>query len=156
MGYTVYVKNQLAHHPMKRWQMFVEAVKHVASEINIPLADWDGTGKPQFNNKEVAFNGVGDEDSCETFRIDRVYEYRHWDDQTKPIFNFCKTGGYRPYDAMVKATLLLYWHFFPQCEISCDGGMEEFALARHHVAEITGLTIFPELKETIADIDLIK
>jgi hypothetical protein len=73
MGYTNYTRNTPVEHPQERWDMFVEAVKHVHEESGVQLAGWDGTGRPVFNSDKIRFNGIED-DSCETFAIDRVMD----------------------------------------------------------------------------------
>lgn len=130
MGYTSYLDKVPTTHPQARWDMFVEAVKHVASELpkDVVLKGWDGTGEPKFNENEIRFNGDG-ELSHETFSIDR---------EGRGGFNFCKTAQ-KPYDLMVCATMNLYKHFFPEVEVSSDGDHEDWEPSIELVKEVTGL-----------------
>jgi hypothetical protein len=150
LGFTHYLENQPKEHEQNRWNMFVEAVKHVASELPettdtaggyhkdnpLVLGDWEGEGgEPIFNENGIRFNGVGDL-SHESFTLRRI----PMPDIRK--FDFCKTAR-KPYDLMVCSTLLLYWHFFKEegVKISSDGDHSDWEPAIDLVKEVTGLHI---------------
>jgi hypothetical protein len=152
LGYTSYINNQPIAHDENKWDMFVEAVKHVASELPqttdtaggyhkddpLVLGAWEGEGgEPVFNENEIFFNGVGDL-SHESFFIGR------FPDPDRREFDFCKTAR-KPYDLMVCATLSLYWHFFKDdgVKVSSDGDTSDWEPARELVKKVTGLDICP-------------
>jgi hypothetical protein len=138
LGYTSYWNNQPKEHNQAKWDMFLGAVKHVASDLpdEVVLGDWDGEGgEPLFSKNVIRFNGVG-EMSHETFSI-----YRKPKPEQRE-FDFCKTAR-KPYDLMVCATLSLYWHFFKDegVKIDSDGDKSDWEPARDLVKKVCGLNL---------------
>src|SRR4051812_32399048 len=85
---------------------FAAAVKDIQLALkraNIPLAGFEGSGKPVFREDAVVFNGVQGA-ACEPFEIHQV----EFDRRGRPeVFSFCKTQGL-PYDLAVKAALIVF------------------------------------------------
>ena len=77
----------------------------------LQIAGGDGTGKPEFKNTHICFNGKGEELSHETFYLDR--------ENSEPLYNFCKTAR-KPYDLLVMACLIAAWQFIDY-RFSSDG-----------------------------------
>ena len=91
------------------------------------MAGGDGTGEPKFTDDIIIFNGENKDDmSHETFVMERQSEGRA---ENGLIFEFCKSAR-KPYDLMVKISMLRLKHHFPQTEISCDGGAEDWKQAK--------------------------
>jgi hypothetical protein len=58
MGYThYYTRTQQTLDPT-RFAQFVADCQQICLKSEIPIAGWDGKGKPVFNTKRVSFNGV--------------------------------------------------------------------------------------------------
>lgn len=76
-----------------------------------------GFDQPLLRPDFVAFNGSrASENHCERFLIDvRHLARRH--------FYECKTWG-NPYDLLITAALIRFYHYFPQIAIYCGGGVE--------------------------------
>jgi len=148
VGYTSYWNTKSTEKlPQARWDMFIKAVKHVYAELpeqslsaggyhtNDPLKICGGQGddEPVFNSEQIWFNGDAEKKlDHETFSLHIIPEE----------FSFCKTAR-KPYDLMVCATLLLYWHFFKEhgVKISSDGDLEDWKPAIELVKQVTGLHI---------------
>ena len=138
MGYTHYWRRP-QDLDMEKFKAAVEDCKVVCDKLSIPLGDWDGKGEPVFTYTEIALNGKGDDDSCETFHVPQHIEssqYQEPNEQGRYI-DFCKTN-YRPYDIVVQCCLLVFQHHFPDDEfvISSDGGESEWKDA-HDMCEST-------------------
>ena len=149
MGYTNYTTNTPAKHPQTKWDMMVEAVKHVYSESDVRLTGEYAGSEPEFGKDVIFFYGDYGL-SCEPMVVNRVMDKRDSDMMkryNRKSFSFCKTQQH-PYDLMVKATMLLHKYFFPEVEIACDGPMSEFDPAKFLVEQVTGLEL-PELKEEV-------
>jgi hypothetical protein len=160
MGYTQYFTKKELVHDQKTWDKFLEDTLRVSSrfklqtpnsikfikdmedskpDIDIQIGDGMGDGNdPTFNQNEICFNGV-DEDSHETFRVERDHSHiladqtdswgkiiqEKWKKEQE-IFGFTKTNR-KPYDLLVTAVLALYKHHFgDKVEISGDGGFQGF------------------------------
>ncbi len=136
MGFTQYTNSKSTEKlPQARWDMFIEAVKHVHAELpqDIKICGGQGDGEPVFDSEQIWFNGDAEQDlDHETFALTI----------TPQTFNFCKTAR-KPYDLLVCASLLLYWHFFKEhgVTISSDGDLEDWQPAIDLVKKVTGLHI---------------
>jgi len=85
------------------------------SNETIEICGWDGTGKPEFSDVMVSFNGNQDKDlDHETFNVQA--------DKTE--WNFCKTAR-KPYDLLVCACLIAA-HEQLDYEVSSDGDLEDW------------------------------
>ena len=109
MGYTHYweFKDTIAPKNFKdgenkfaRAAELIRKAYNKVTEMGIEIADGMGEGEPTISNKEVCFNGKGDE-SCETFGIQA----------NDGKWNFCKTAR-RPYDLLVCVSLLAFKEAF--------------------------------------------
>ena len=141
MGYTNYYKTP-AKLDSEKFKTLSEELKTIAGLLpdrsksadcqidkSIVLADGDGNGKPKFTDDIIIFNGENKDDmSHETFIIERENKEARTD-ETGLIFEFTKTNR-KPYDLMVKISMLRLKHHFPQTEISCDGGAEDWKQAK--------------------------
>jgi hypothetical protein len=120
MGYTHYWYRT----PNLHREKFTKAVadcKRVCEELDIPLAGWDGEGKPLFAHDKVSFNGSGEDDSHETFAIMPEEAVNEWQSNTKHTFACCKTAR-KPYDLAVQCCLVVFDHYFPDdFFVSSDG-----------------------------------
>lgn len=132
MGYTHYYQRSLDSNDPELYDKvrkgFTELVKN--AELNgITVADAFGekAGAWQADGERIAFNGLG-EKSCETFSFSQIVPPQpHWRANEKTFFDFTKTE-YRPYDALVCATLILIKEVYgSQVEVSSDGGWEDWA-----------------------------
>jgi hypothetical protein len=93
------------------------------------LCGWNGTGNPEFLENEIAFNGDKTDDmDHESFVIQRDNS-KEREDEKGLIFEFCKSAR-KPYDLMVKISMLRLKHHFPKTEISCDGDASDWKQAR--------------------------
>lgn len=127
MGYTHYW-TQLRDLTDEEW---ADALEHVAAilkdvefEQSIPLADMEGKArtKPEFTDKFIAFNGVG-EDSHETFKINRRMT-KEWEGGRLGA-DFCKTAR-KPYDLAVTACLSYFSSVVESHDVSSDGDGEDW------------------------------
>jgi hypothetical protein len=124
MGYTHFWRRpeKLDPETFVAWGTDVIAIMN-ASEM--PLAGWDGTGKPETSPERVSFNGVG-EDAHETFEVTLVEHAESWQSRDLgPVFRFCKTA-YKPYDVVVTASLVALKDRFPTIEVSSDGDRQDW------------------------------
>ena len=118
-------------HKLPVWKKFILSVNKMY--VVLDKYSIDTKIDPVFNDKEITFNGIGD-DSHETFCIDRVitlkklkdfndeYAIGQWK-RGKKHYSFCKTAR-KPYDFFVKIVLLLYMHYF-KVAVSWDGDWDE-------------------------------
>ena len=140
MGYTHYwyQKRDFTGEEWKQIKLASLAVSlistHGADSPPITIRGWDGTGKAQFTNDEITFNGDRDNaENHETFRLERVRPTsglqpmstkEKW--EAEDYFAFCKTAQ-KPYDILVCAVLLIAKHVAPTAiDYSSDGGEEEW------------------------------
>ena len=109
MGYTHYweFKDNIAPKDFKdgenkfaRAAELIRKAYNKVTEMGIEIADGMGEGEPTISDREVYFNGKGDE-SCETFGIQA----------NDGKWNFCKTAR-RPYDLLVCVSLLAFKEAF--------------------------------------------
>lgn len=93
------------------------------------LCGWDGTGAAEFLKDEITFNGDAiDGMDHESFVIERDHKNSRVDEKGL-VFEFCKTNR-KPFDLMVKISMLRLKHHFPESEISCDGDKEDWKQAK--------------------------
>ena len=93
------------------------------------LCGGDGTGSPKFTKDLIIFNGdATDGMDHETFVIERDHKDSRVDEK-ELVFEFCKSAR-KPYDLMVKISMLRLKHHFPQTEISGDGDASDWKQAR--------------------------
>ena len=102
------------------------------SKEYLVLAGFDGTGNPVFTNDDIRFNG----DSIkgldhETFYIsqDNTKHANAMGSKGGLISEFIKTNR-KPYDLMVKISMLRLKHHFPESKISCDGEAPDWKHAK--------------------------
>lgn len=123
MGYTHYFYTPTEIDPLA-FDVFANDVLKLTEAAGVPLAGWDGTGDPEITAKTVGLNGVGEDDSHETFRVSQTWEPSYPGD--KPAddglnFHFCKTAR-KPYDVVVVASLIALKHRLGEAvQISSDG-----------------------------------
>lgn len=135
MGYTHYwTPKPLDEKAMEKVSAAAEAIIGVA---DVPIAGWDGIGKPCHSSETVSFNGKGDE-ACETFMVDRGDE--DW--------TFCKTNR-NEYDIVVTAmlTYLAAEHGF---EVSSDGDAEDWEAGGKLATLALGKTFPNPLQEKVS------
>lgn len=103
MGYTHYLHVKKTASVIKIGRAVCEMAAVVQARPGL-CSGWDGTGKPEFKEGFISFNGSGGE-GCETFMFPP--EPNEWDDlKDKEIFSFCKTRQL-PYDEVVTACLAI-------------------------------------------------
>lgn len=126
MGYTHYIQptRKLTD---QEWATLTARAKRILANSTVPLADWDGTGRPEVSKKRIAFNGVDDDshESCVILR-DEVG------------FSFCKTAR-KPYDPIVGAIYLAFQAIHGGSILSSDGDMngEEWEEAKQILLDIS-------------------
>ena len=125
MGYTHYWRRP-TELPAKPFERAVADCRRLLPQLNIPLADGDGTGTPVFDSDSVVFNGVG-EASYETFNLSRLVD----NPRNEPmVFCFCKTDQ-KPYDLAVQAALIVFKHYLhKKLQVSSDGDAAAWDAAR--------------------------
>ena len=144
MGYTMYQRVPRVMDAAK-FKTLSEELETVAGLLpaKTKIAEWsgksavlcgaDGTGSPKFTKDIIMFNGdATDGMDHETFAIERDNIKRtieYGEDKNELVFDFCKTAR-KPYDLMVKISMLRLKHHFPQTEISGDGGASDWKQAR--------------------------
>lgn len=119
MGYTRYFE---LYKPIseEKFKQYSEVCKTVCEAIqekeDYQLGDWEGSENgPTFDENETSFNGLGDEDSHETFSIRR----------NKTGFEFTKTNR-KPYDSSVCACLYIAKQMFgDDIRVSNDGDNDD-------------------------------
>jgi hypothetical protein len=118
MGYTHYFTAKKADND--QWNKFIDACKELKSKLpkHIKISGGDGTGKPEFSDEMVCFNGSGD-NAYETFYIPK--DSSEWD--------FCKTAR-NPYDLLVCAVLMAAKEHLGY-EVTTDGDLEDWEDAIH-------------------------
>lgn len=149
MGYTNYYRTPIKM-DAKKFKLLSEELKVAAGFLPgttigdlkylIVLRGWDGTGKPEFTNEAIAFNGDNQDDlSHETFRIDRdnTKQANARGSKESLVFNCCKTAR-KPYDLMVQISLLRLKHHFPETIITSDGRSTDWVKGRKVYKKIFG------------------
>lgn len=108
--------------------------RNALDATRIPLAGFDGTGNPVFEDEHIVFNGVSPA-SCEPFEIARI----EFDRRGKPqAWGFCKTE-HQPYDLCVQVALvILNHHLGSSIEIGSDGTVDDWSHAIDHVKKLLG------------------
>lgn len=116
-----------------------ESARTEPSKEFIVIRGGDGEGSPVFNENVIAFNGDKKDDMYhETFAIERVK--RDSRSEKGLVFDFCKTAR-KPYDLMVKISMLRLKYHFPECELSCDGVAADWKQAKKVYKKVFGGTI---------------
>ncbi|MGA2440206.1 MAG: hypothetical protein ABSH08_04570 [Tepidisphaeraceae bacterium] len=109
---------------------FVSDVRKLAKALpsDIVIRGRNGVGKPQINNKVVAFNGDSAQRAeREPLIIQQTYTLRPPSRMREGVFlDFCKTGGKR-YDLIVVAALYAFIHRFPDCRFTTDATANELS-----------------------------
>jgi hypothetical protein len=130
MGYTVYFEISPVL-DAEKFETFSEQVKQILGEAKVlGIKIVNGMGgvntKPIVDKELISFNGEK-EDSHETLFIQRVEDSSR-EKSDRLVFNFCKTAR-KPYDLIVKATLVMLKHNFPESIIEVDGTISDFDAA---------------------------
>ena len=117
MGYTHYYRfKEGANIDKERWNRAVEIGKACMEKSNVPIADGNGYGEPQFTEDIIYLNGTAPYEH-ETFYLRRTSE----GDRRM----FCKTAR-KPYDIVVCCFLLALKEVFgDDFEYSSDGVTRE-------------------------------
>jgi hypothetical protein len=115
MGFTHYLKQTRAFTD-NQWKAFIEDVKDIFKNSEVPLANFAGEEgtQPLITDINVSFNGVGD-DAHETCMITKRADK----------FSFCKTAQ-KPYDCVVVEVMKAARKHNHSIELSSDGGPEVF------------------------------
>jgi len=131
MGYTIYWRLAgISQHSARRTAAIRDMAK-IVKHSPVPLAGWDGTGKPEIKKTSIVFNGKQPND-YETFTF-----------PGEDDFNFCKTER-KPYDLIVKACLAVASDVFGNdIKVSSDGGTnpEDWADGVALASRVLGRTI---------------
>ena len=130
MGYTVYFEISPVL-DAEKFETFSEQVRQILGEAKVlGIKIVNGMGKvntePIVNKELILFNGK-EKDACESLFIQRV-EGSSRKKNDRLVFNFCKTAR-KPYDLIVKATLVMLKHNFPESVIQADGTISDFDAA---------------------------
>lgn len=144
MGYTHYWQRTLdGSSDSKQYDQFCNGVEKlikqaVANGIEVADAFGDELGAWEITSERVAFNGYGD-NSHETFSWYADCPPQHTYSKNDPLyFDFCKTQ-YKPYDALVTATLIhLKRVYGDQVQISSDGNWEDWEAGRELYRQTLG------------------
>jgi len=124
MGYTHYWTQTRDFTPQEMNKINGELLD-IVKVSGIPLGGWDGTGSPEFTTETIGFNGKGDDDGHETFRINATRKLPFEGASPDRLgWAFCKTAA-KPYDIVVVAclTVLAAKHGF---DVSSDGGAKDW------------------------------
>lgn len=128
IGYTHYFRQNKSVTP-GQWAKIIRDARILLENSPVEFGDGRGGEIDSFDSliteHEIVFNGLGEDDSHETFYLPR--------NETK--FNFCKTDR-KPYDILVCAALIIADAHAPGCyEIDSDGDFEEWIPALRFVSE---------------------
>jgi hypothetical protein len=129
MGYTHYWNDKY-----RITEPLVDDVKAIikqAQEDGIIIRGYDGTGEPVVTTDLISFNGDADNG------LD--YETAYFRNDIEG-FQFCKTRGVAPYDAVVCAVLLRIRHYNQGFSIDSDGEWSEWKNGRKLYAKVFGET----------------
>lgn len=130
MGYTHYWRTK-RDFTESEWRKIRSRTTSYLGTVQNLVAGPHGDGYPIVDNESISFNGIGIEDSHESFHLQRERNGRDsWVSHSSYLedgeFNFCKTA-LKPYDESVVAVLLLAKDVAPECiDLSSDGGVEVF------------------------------
>lgn len=103
MGYTHYFNfKKTANVDKERWNKAVEIGKACMEASGVKIGGGDGRGFPKIDEDVVCLNGYGEQDSYETFYLEREGRHTH---------GFCKTAR-KPYDIVVCCFLLAFKKVF--------------------------------------------
>jgi len=135
MGYTHYWSEK--QKPKKIPAQAVKIIKEIVDEAykeGIIQKDYNEKKPPIVNEKEIIFNGVG-EDGHETF---------YYSVNERDSFHFCKTAR-KPYDEVVMKVLIVLAKYLPAIRVYSDGDFEEEWMGvRKYMAEKYGIRSYPE------------
>ncbi len=118
MGFTRYytVNGKIDPEKFKSYSKDCKIIcDYITEKYGIEIADWDGNGEPVFSDRQVTFNGKGEDDSHETFSLET----------TSKGFNFTKTN-LKPYDKHVYACLFLAKYYFDHIVVTGDGENDDY------------------------------
>jgi len=145
MGYTHYFQHKKT--PKATWNEIVADCKKLSENLpsDVLIDGCSAYPEPQFNGKEILFNGT---DEGFTFKQHEADEYPENSHETF-ILNQAGSGGYvfcktdrKPYDLMVCACLLVYKYYSPKTmDLSSDGKEPDWKDAEKFVKKILGNTI---------------
>ncbi len=102
------------------------------SKEYIIICDEDGIGSPIFTNYNICFNGdakKGNDHEAFSISQNNTKHAKFYGSSNGYISDFVKTSR-KPYDLMVKISMLRIKHHFPKCEIKCDGDKEDWKQAK--------------------------
>ena len=133
MGYTHYWGAMSC--PPDTWQAILSDFKAAQRACGIPLAGYTGKGEAEASDKEISFNGAGD-DSYESFIVVNGGASNE----------FCKTAR-KPYDIMVCTTLMILKNYVPAFDVSSDGGADDWEEAIEFCRRVLGYGEYPCKRE---------
>lgn len=153
MGYTHYFRyDPQAESYVAAWPTMLDDARKIVAAANVPLTGGVGRGEPEFNERWIWLNGVGN-DGHETFLIHgpgeeagkAIQDQRRWLGNIDFVWQFCKTAQ-KPYDLVVTAILLRCAQLAPDAfTFSSDGNWDEDWLpGRALVRELFGTDERPE------------
>jgi hypothetical protein len=128
MGYTHYWERP-EEIDQNTYSGIVEDFTAVYQKSEVKLGDWNGDEGPLIDNEHICFNGLGEEDSYETFSFNRI---------GRGGFNFCKTAN-RPYDILVCAALIIAKDYLGgQIKVTSDYDDFDWTNAKKLTQEVLG------------------
>jgi hypothetical protein len=145
MGYTNYYYTPVKMDAVK-FKKLSEELQTVSGLLpkvddkTIILCNGIGVNNPEFSKKDIRFNGNEKEGlDHETFSLsqDSTKQANACGSKNDLVFNFCKTNE-KPYDFMVKLSLLRLKYYFPECDIHSDGSSKDWKLARVFYKKVFG------------------
>jgi hypothetical protein len=140
MGYTHYWYRLDGSNDREAFRQLGTDAKRIIAQAErngIRLANWDGTGEPEFTELSFALNGVGEE-AHESFRW-KVNAERHEMDTDEWLFDFTKTA-YKPYDAVVTAILIRAKVLYGDAvRVESDGSWDDWAEGRALYEQVFGI-----------------
>lgn len=120
--------------PANEFASAVRDIQKALARLDVPLAGFDGSGKPQFADDHLIFSGA-DGVTCEPFEIHQT-EFDREGRATK--ISFCKTRRL-PYDLAVKVALIVMkFRLGASFEVFSDESAESWIPARRVVQESLG------------------
>ena len=142
MGYTHYWYRKDGVEDRQAFQELGTDAKRIIAEAErrgIRVADWDGTGEPEFSELRFALNGVGEE-AHETFSWPSVVNRAEWDTSDDEWVFACTKTAYKPYDAVVCAILIRAKRIYGDgLRVSSDGYWEDWAEGRSLYEAVFGM-----------------
>lgn len=102
----------------------VQDERRAVEAVSIPLAGFEGTGQPLFEDNGIVFNGVRPH-ACEPFEL-KVVEFDRRGRQQ--VSSYCKTEN-APYDFCVRLALIVFEHHLRASgfEVSSDDPANDWA-----------------------------